>query len=163
MPRRYNTPAEFWSHVQRTDLFGCWEWIGKPNKNGYCESVFRGERRYAHRVAYALTFPEWDGKDFVLHRCDNPRCVNPAHLFHGSQKDNVDDMRAKGRARGAPRGSLHPSAKLAPTQVLEIRTSRLGCVRLARQYGVTKAHITQIKSGLKWGHLPQEGPVPQDP
>lgn len=148
----YITFETFWSRVSRAAA-GCWKWKGKPGKNGYGSLQIEGQRLYAHRVAYALTFPDWNGSGFICHRCDNPICVNPAHLFAGTPADNNRDMAIKGRARGAPRGELHPSAKLTAAQVMEIRQSPPGCVRLARQYSVTRAHITAIRSGVKWAHL----------
>jgi len=147
------TPDMFWSRVRRGDPTECWEYVGFVGKNGYCEVCFERKRTYAHRIAYMLTFPEWDGRDFVLHHCDNRRCVNPAHLFHGSQQDNVDDMVNKGRARGA-RGETNPAAKLTATQVLEIRASPLGYRRLARLYPmVSRSTILHIRNGRKWKHL----------
>ena len=144
-------PSAFWSKVSRDSE--CWEWTGKPAKNGYCEANINGMRVYAHRVAYALAHPDWEWDTHVLHRCDNPRCMNPDHLFAGTDADNVADMVMKGRGRGAPRGELHPSAKLTAQQVVEIRESPLGCRRAARLYGVTRAHITGIRNGSKWRHL----------
>jgi hypothetical protein len=154
-----NTSQTFWSRVHRDGPHGCWEYSGKPNKNGYCEFGLDGKRHYAHRTAYALTFPEWDGTGHVLHHCDNRRCVNPLHLFNGSDADNVADMVAKGRARGAPRGLLHPDAKLTPEDVAEIRASPMGCRRLARKYGVTRAHIQGIRTGRKWRHVAPGAPA----
>jgi hypothetical protein len=150
----YITFETFWSRVNRGAVSDCWKWMGRPSgQAGYGELRINGKRLYAHRVAYALTFPDWDGKGYICHRCDNPICVNPAHLFAGTAADNNRDMRLKGRARGAPRGELHRSAKLTAAQVTEIRKSPPGCVRLARQYGVTRAHIIAIRSGAKWAHL----------
>ena len=151
------TPDVFWSRVLRGDPTECWEYVGKPGKNGYCEVNFERKRDYAHRVAYMLTFPEWDRSDFVLHHCDNRRCANPAHLFHGSQQDNVDDMWNKGRGSGPPRGELNPDAKLTDAKVREIRRSHLSQVRLAKLYGVSQGHILAIRQGRKWAHLAAEG------
>lgn len=143
-------PSAFWAKVSRGA--GCWEWTGKPGKAGYCEVSINGMRLYAHRVAYSLSHPDWEWDSHVLHRCDNPGCVNPDHLFAGNDADNAADMVMKGRARGAPRGELHPSAKLTWQQVLDIRQSTLGCKRAARLWGVTPAHILQIRNGRKWRH-----------
>lgn len=144
-------PSEFWSRVRRAD--GCWEWLGKPGKAGYGEASINGLRFYAHRVAYSLTHPDWEWDSHILHRCDNPSCVNPDHLYSGTDADNVADMVVRGRARGAPRGILHPSAKLTPEQVAEIRTRRLRQGQAARLYGVNPSHVWAIRAGHKWRHV----------
>ena len=89
--------VRFWEKVRKAD--GCWEWIGRTNAYGY--GIFtRGhtEKILAHRMAWMLM--RGDTKElFCLHRCDNRRCVNPAHLFLGTQSDNLKDMWRKGRGR----------------------------------------------------------------
>jgi hypothetical protein len=144
-------PSAFWSRVQRSD--GCWEWTGKPNRRGYCEASINGLRFYAHRVAYSLAHPDWEWDSHILHRCDNPRCVNPDHLYSGFDAENAADRVARGHARGAPRGILHPSAKLTVEQVVEIRERKVGQRQAAQIYGVTEAHIWAIRTGQKWRHV----------
>lgn len=106
------TPEErFWIYTQKGP--GCWQWIGSKQAYGYGQlRVGNGPMR-AHRFAYIIkhgAIPE--GMD-VLHRCDNRSCVNPAHLFLGTQADNIADMDAKGRRRTVPNvGVQHPMAKL---------------------------------------------------
>lgn len=84
----------------RKDDDECWEWSGGRTRAGYGQFYFRGYRDYAHRISYQIyvgIIPERKG---ILHKCDNPCCVNPNHLFPGTQKDNGQDMVSKGRARG---------------------------------------------------------------
>jgi hypothetical protein len=90
--------ARFWAKVQRGE--GCWEWQGANNGKGYgCFGKEGSRPYYAHRFSWELhAGPIPDGL-FVLHRCDNRRCVNPEHLFLGTQGDNMRDMIAKGRGR----------------------------------------------------------------
>lgn len=110
------------------------------------------DMKRAHRVAFELTFPEWNGKEWVLHRCDNPPCCNPAHLFLGTPRDNAVDMIAKGR-RADTRGENHGSAKLTAAQVLEIRASKLSSNIIADQYGVSGRLIRVIRQRVVWRHL----------
>lgn len=91
----------------------------------------------------------------VLHHCDNPPCVNPAHLFLGTNADNVADKTAKGRGRGG-RGEAHRNAKLTADQVREIRelaASGLTQREIAARYGVRHTAIGKILRGERWGHL----------
>ncbi len=133
----------FWSKVNKNTDTGCWEWTAFKNKSGYgMFTVSSSLRTYAHRIAAKL-----DGRDptgmSVCHSCDNPSCVNPAHLFLGTQQDNVDDMRAKGRANY----SKPPSSqrKLTDDQVREIRVSKISSRALAKHYAVSQGAIQQIK------------------
>jgi hypothetical protein len=100
------SPVEtrFWNRVIETPS-GCWEWQGTRNEHGYGGVSVEGKWRKAHQVAWELTHGERPPGVGVLHTCDNPPCVNPAHLFLGTQAENVQDMIAKGRAA---RGSDKP-------------------------------------------------------
>ncbi len=112
----------------------------------------------AHRLAWELTHgPIPPETPFVLHSCDNPPCVNHAHLFLGTQAENIADMDAKGRSN-RPRlvGENHGMAKLTEAQVREIRARFADGVRrstLARQFGVTWTTIQGILDGRLWAHL----------
>jgi hypothetical protein len=88
----------FWEKVQKVDGDACWEWTGAKYANGYGEfSVRRSVAKPAHRVAWALTHGSIPDGFWVLHRCDNRKCVRPDHLFLGTAQDNSDDMWAKNR------------------------------------------------------------------
>lgn len=93
--------ARFWRHVEKTG--GCWNWTAARNRKGYGTFTMPGKMRHvptlAHRVSWFLTHGKWP-EPCALHRCDNPRCVRPDHLFEGTKADNNADMRAKGRASG---------------------------------------------------------------
>lgn len=147
-------PQRFWNNVKEVES-GCWEWQAGRMKDGYGK-VFLGGYWLAHRLAYtALVGPIPDGLS-VLHHCDNPPCVNPAHLFPGTQADNMRDCSAKNRI--AKRwGEKSPTAKLTATQVIDIRTrcrpgrgSPTNQTRLAEEYGITQAQISAIVLGKSW-------------
>jgi hypothetical protein len=91
---------KFWDNVQR-DAGECWNWTGWENGSGYGKIWHRGRALYAHRVSLELAGIEIPTGSEVLHSCDNPRCVNPAHLRLGSHLDNMRDMASKGRGRKA--------------------------------------------------------------
>ena len=92
MPRH---AALFWSRVQQSP--SCWEWTGHRSEDGYGTLRFNGQMQKAHRVAWQLTNGLIPDRFHVLHRCDNPPCVRPEHLFLGSNHDNVLDRHSKGR------------------------------------------------------------------
>jgi hypothetical protein len=126
--------------------------MGGTSLSGY-GYVQRNMRRYlAHRIAFELTFgPIPDGL-FVCHHCDNPPCVNPAHLFVGTQAENMADMAAKGRhrSRGGQNGERHPQAKLTDAQVDTIRVLLTGpesTRQIAERYGVSRSLISKIQTG----------------
>ncbi len=131
---------------------GCWEWIGTRKDDGY--GLMRYPRKYvgAHRISYQeFVGPIPDGLH-VLHRCDNPRCINPKHLFIGTNADNVADKLAKGRQ---PRhhGELNPKARLTEQDVIDIRASQEMGIALAAKYGVTPTQISYIRHRKSWGHV----------
>jgi len=107
---------------------------------GYGSISLDGKAKAAHRVSYA--FAKGDpGDKHVLHTCDNRKCVNPAHLFLGTNRDNQQDKNRKGRAAC---GERHGRTKLTDAQVDEIRASKDSARVLARTYGVTEAHVRKL-------------------
>lgn len=102
--RRYSFSVRFWSKVNKDgsipahcpELGQCWEWIGFIGTNGYGR-LGRGKENAVHRISYELQNGKIANNLWVLHKCDNSKCVNPNHLFLGTVQDNVDDMFRKGR------------------------------------------------------------------
>ena len=137
---------------------GCWIWTAKvkDKRLGYGVIHIGGRRNgrwhYAHRISWGLyrfTIPF--GLD-VLHKCDNPSCVNPDHLFLGTQADNNFDRDRKGRHKPLC-GNANGNAKLTEDQVLEIRKSRESSLKLAKIYPVDSAVIRKIRRREIWGHI----------
>lgn len=153
---------------------GCWIWLGSTNQKGYGFIREGGKNVLTHRASYAaMVGPIPDGL-WVLHRCDVPSCVNPAHLFVGTRQDNMIDCGQKkrnalqidpsksffatpeGKKRRA-KGERHGSAKITSEQAIEIRTRLLAGQRqaaIARSIGCSEDIVGHIKRGTTWTHLP---------
>lgn len=139
--------SEFWKTVSVG--LGCWAWTGALNQKGYGRFFHRGQSFGAHRIAFALgKNTALPGSIFICHRCDNPACVNPDHLFLGTANDNNQDMKAKGRAKG-PTGLSNGRGKLSDQDIADIRASAKRQVDLCREYGVSDGHMSRIISGKK--------------
>ncbi len=149
--------AKFWENCERTE-FGCLEWKGAPMAGGYGRVRINGQRTSkAHRHAWYLSHGSIPEGMFVCHKCDNPICVNPEHLFLGTAHDNMRDMAAKGRAAGSTRrGERHPLAKLTEAQVSEIARryvprgpGKSNAGELAREFGVRRETIRHVALGRR--------------
>lgn len=142
----------------RPELGRCWEWTGGLDTNGYGQFYASGRPVGTHRVAFLLARGPIPADLWVLHHCDNRKCVNPDHLFLGTHADNMADMTAKGRR--APlrpyKGEANGRAKLTADSVRAIRC-RLGEGRqqraIAREFGISDTVVWQIAHGLKWQHI----------
>ena len=153
--------------VKRDD--GCWEYIGKRDKNGYGKSRVIPLTWHAHRAAYFLFIGDVPDYLCVCHRCDRPWCVSPDHLFLGTQAENISDKVRKGRtAFGDKHGSkTHPekirrginhwNAKISENVAVEIKqllqSPNANCRAIAREYGVHRGVVYNIKYGNSWRHL----------
>ena len=139
---------------------GCIEWVGSKNSDGYGRFWASGKVRGAHRVAYAVAFGRFPDGQHVLHRCDNPSCVNPSHIFTGSHSDNMRDMYSKGRkptpfefiwaAKRTKCGDKNPHAALSWSDVRQIRESSATNNQLAERFGVTSTNIRLIRANKTW-------------
>jgi hypothetical protein len=137
-----------------SDDADCWIFSGYTNANGYGQLRSSGACVFAHRVALidAVGEPP-EGKPHALHSCDNPPCVNPAHLRWGSDLDNVRDMRERNRIA---RGETSGTSVLTESQVLAIRADTRSCSIIGRQYGVSPTQVSRIKRRERWAWLPEE-------
>lgn len=165
---RANTPDVFWKRIKKGP--GCWVW----HKHDRYGLFYMGGTQYsAHRLAWILTFGQIPTGLVVCHRCDNPPCVNPAHLFLGTAKENSEDMVRKGRSlRGSKNpshgrgmlGAKNPAAKLSDEAVLEIRriysAGRHTQKQIAAMFGITQGVSSHVITGRNWPHLP--GAIPAD-
>lgn len=135
---------------------GCWIWTGAATSRGYGHMWDGTAYEKAHRLSYKLHHGPIPSGMHVCHRCDNPSCINPDHLWLGTPRANVRDCIAKGRAkRGVLFGEASPSAKLSSSDVDLIRSVPLGYgtgVALARRFGVRPKHISMIRCGKMRPH-----------
>ncbi len=154
MAKRRTLADRFWEKVAKSD--GCWLWTGSTN--GVYGSL-GVERTHvgAHRLSWELAFGAIPDGLSVLHRCDVPTCVNPAHLFLGTHQDNMRDMADKGRGHGPGiRGSASRFAKITEDDVIDIRTVRAlgGTLQaIGAAYGLQKSAVGKIVSGRTWSHV----------
>lgn len=141
----------FFQYVEKSD--GCWLWRGSKNEKNYGQMSVNSKPRLASRVSWQVHYGDIPKGLNVCHKCDNPPCVNPEHLFLGTQQDNVTDMMLKGRIKNDHKiGSRH-NVKLTESQVLEIRASSESGVSLAARFGVTKTTISDVRTRKSWADL----------
>jgi len=142
--------ARFWSYVDVRGPDECWPWTGaggRQQKHG--RFTYNGRLGMADHFSWILANgPIPDGL-WVLHKCDNPPCVNPAHLFLGTQYDNIHDCLSKGRGRRSG-GERHWKARLTTDDVGLIRSSSERAVVLAERFGVCIGTINYVRSGRGW-------------
>ncbi len=147
--------VRFWEKVRKTDT--CWLWQASTNQGGYGTFRANGASRLAHRLSWEEHYGAIPPATMVLHRCDNPPCVNPKHLFLGTQLDNMRDMANKGRSRSWDQlGTNHFNVKLDEQRVREIRNRFANGetqVSLAKEFGVSFQNIHLIVRRKKWKHV----------
>lgn len=155
--------ARFHAGYDRRGRDDCWPWLGqkssgKRNRGDYgsfsiCTGDGERPRWSTHRMAWVLANGLIPDKLQVLHKCDNPPCCNPRHLFLGTNQDNNADKVAKGRLAVGERAGV---AKLTADQVLAIRADPRADAKIALAYGLSRFNVSWIKRGLGWAHISTE-------
>ena len=139
-------------NIERIPEAGCWVWTGALDGGGYARVFFNGKSRKASRIVFeALVRPIPAGLN-VLHTCDNRTCLNPAHLYLGTYKDNARDRDARGR-RTAPVGERNPNAKLTEDAVRHIRATSESGVALSARFDVSESLIRHVRTLRSWKHV----------
>lgn len=140
----------FWEKIDRTET--CWNWTGNKNDKGYGHCYFRGKDVPAHRIAWEIEFGVIPEGLHVLHHCDNPGCVNPFHLFLGTNRDNVDDKVRKGR-QSRLCGEACGASRCTWEEVREIRrlyACKWSARALGRKFGIAHGTVLRIVKGQTW-------------
>lgn len=154
--------ADFWGRIEKTQG-GCWNWTGHKRRRGYGCFYANGKGWSATRYMWEVV----DGRGTVssklhlCHRCDNPSCVNPEHLFVGTPQDNVDDAILKNRRRYA-RGEHSGGSKLTEAAARAILAEALAGIpykQIGLRYGIGHQHVSQIKNRRRWAHLHELRPL----
>lgn len=167
--------VRFWEDVVKAPGDGCWVFTRGTSRHphGYGSLSVNRRETLAHRVSWELAHGPIPPGLRVLHKCDNPPCVRPDHLFLGTQLDNVRDMWSKGRAKrrarkprpppkGVPRGSRHRNAKVAEADVRAMREARAAGERLraiGERFGLSESNVCRIVSGETWRHVSAADPL----
>jgi hypothetical protein len=138
---------------------GCRPWLGSKDSQGYgilwmTSGPKRKKNALAHRLSYAMQRGEVSGRTVVMHKCDNPICVNPDHLEGGSQQDNIRDRDRKKRQKTL-RGSDNPRARLELWDVIAIRADRRKLTDIAADYSIAMCTVSAIKHRRIWAHVPE--------
>jgi hypothetical protein len=157
------SPAEhrFWKRVNKNGpphqaLGECWQWEGCLDSKGYAVLSIRGKQTMAYRFSWEIHCGSIPDGLCACHHCDNPRCVNPAHLFIGTKADNTADCVRKNRHA---KGEKQFKSRLTEDHVREIRrlfrkrSTTVGRAALAKRFGVAKITITRVVHGDNWSHV----------
>lgn len=156
---RLSVEQRFWTKVNKDGpihpIYGqCWEWTAAKTKHGYGVLRVKKKNLYMHRYSFSIHF--WETSKNVLHKCDNPGCVNPGHLFEGTQLDNISDMIVKQRHS---RGENNGNNKLNNDIVRWARANyirghkTLGGAAMARTFGVRTSVMLDAIYGSAWNHI----------
>jgi hypothetical protein len=148
--------SRFWSKVQITD--GCWLWAGGKTRSGYGGFWLNNRTLPAHRVAWELTNGPIPEGLFACHKCDVRACVNPGHLFLGTQLDNMRDKLAKGRVgecapKNPAKGARNHNAKITDAIALGIRAASGSHRSIGERFGVSRSSVTLIRARKQWKHI----------
>jgi hypothetical protein len=157
---KLNYKEKFWTYVDKKSNNKCWEWKKSLTKTGYGKYWYNNKCHLSHRLAYIFAFGNIPQNKFVCHKCDNPKCCNPNHLFLGTPKQNTDDMIRKQRQQNYSNvlyGENHPRAKLNNNDIKEIRflhKNKLMKVKeIAKKFNISIPTLECIIYNKTWKHI----------
>jgi len=155
-PKYTSLPDRFWSKVDEPNENGCWLWNACKSASGYGLFLLDGKMERSHRLSIADAKGEIPAGMYALHKCDNPPCVWPDHLYVGTPQDNMDDKVRRGRDRAA-KGEEQGFSKLTEAQVREMRRAYKGGgvtqEALGEKYGITQTSTSRIVNRKLWSHI----------
>lgn len=153
---RLSQEQRFWEKVEIASENECWNWTGGLT-DGYGIFSTRERNVLAHRLSWELAFGKIPEGLCILHECDNPRCVNPSHLFLGTREDNNRDRSSKGRD-GSAKGERNNGAKITAKQVKTIRemylTGEFSQLAIGKMFGISESEVGNIVNLITWKHVP---------
>lgn len=154
IPRKpaYQRPIEVVLSDYLVSKLGCWEWSGVINRDGYGMACYQGLVVRAHRLSILHSLGIDSSDLLALHHCDNRRCINPEHIYLGTNQDNSSDMVRRDRS-SKMKGELHPLSKITEVEVIEIRADTRRHKVIAIDYGIAASTVSSIKNGKTWSHL----------
>lgn len=152
-----NKSEDVWKRIYKRNENDCWEWEGYKDKDGYGTIHLEYKTRRVHRIVYELTYGSIPNRLYVLHKCDNPSCCNPNHLFIGTVQDNSDDQKRKRRTTV---GDKHGRSKLTEKNILEIKrlynTGDYYQSDLGKLFNISHQEISRIINNKRWRYLLME-------
>jgi len=146
-----DTIDRFFSKVDKTsNPNGCWDWLGLKHPFGYGRFCANKQIYLAHRLSYIIAYGPITSSQCLLHKCDNPQCVNPEHLQIGTRRENARDRDKKNRTT---KGQQCYNTKFTDQEVFEIKNSGLSIRELAKKYNSNYQTIWSIKKNVNWKHI----------
>lgn len=154
------------SKIKKDEKTGCWEWQDKTEPNGYARVFMAPYRWPVHRAACWIFKGPFPQEAFICHTCDNRKCCNPDHLYVGSHKSNMEDMKKRGRYRGVPpppcKGEDCKWAKITERQaimILELYALYPTVAGIAKVTGIHRKTISDIVNGNSWRHINENSDI----
>lgn len=160
MPKATDPIERFMALVKKDETTGCWVWQGKKRWRTKYGTFYNGEKQVsAHRWSYA-TFkgPIPEGKD-ICHTCDNPACVNPEHLWAGTERENMHDMMAKGRSVFGRGGMPRKLKETDIPKIFKLKAEGWTQRAIAKKFGVAQPIISGVLKGTRWSQVPRQLPL----